>query len=374
MHVFIEKDRLAKALMRVNAAVESRSTVPVLMNVLLEAEGQTLTLSGTDLDIEVRSTAEARITEAGTITAPSRELFDIAKRAPDGAEIELRYAPSDDPRLIVRIGRSRWQLHVLPAGYFPVMSGITNAVSYSVLASALTRLIDKTRSAMSTEATRYCLCGAFLHCHTESDDNFLRMVATDGHRLNIADMPAPEGADRAPGVIVPSKTIRLMASVIDDHKGPVTIRVNESKFALDIGHTALTSKVIEGSFPDYMRTVPRDTGTTVLKLRSGALAKGIDAVGIVGTEKVRTTRFVINAEGLHLTAQSLDKGQADTTIEATLTGEPIELGFNAKYVTDLCSVIGDSDITLHITHPAAPVRVTDAADGGTTFILMPLGV
>jgi DNA polymerase-3 subunit beta len=374
MHILIEKDRLAKALMRVNAAVESRSTIPVLLNVLLEAEGNMLSLSGTDLDIEVRSTTEARVTQAGTITAPSRELFDIAKRAPDGSEIELSYESSEDPRLTVRVGRSKWRLHVLPAGDFPVMSGITNAVSYDILPSALARLIDKTRSAMSTEATRYYLCGAFLHCHTEGDDTFLRMVATDGNRLNLADTPAPEGAATAPGVIIPSKAIRLIDSIIDGHTTPVTVRVNESKFALDLGHTVMTSKIIDGSFPDYMRVVSKGRGDTVVKLRALALSKGLDAVGIVSAEKVRSTRWTIGDEGLHLTVNSLEKGQADAIVEATFEGAPIELGFNSKYVADMCSTVGDTAITCHITSPAAPMRVEDAADPNATFILMPLRV
>lgn len=374
MHILIEKDRLAKALTRVNAAVESRSTIPILLNVLLQAEGNTLTITGTDLDIEVRSTAEARVTKAGNITAASRELFDIAKRAPEGSEIELIYEASDDPRLTVKVGRSKWRLHVLPAADFPVMSGIRDAVSYDLLSSALERLIDKTRSAMSTEATRYYLNGAFLHHYVEDGESYLRMVATDGHRLNIADMPAPDGAPAAPGVIVPSKTIRLAASVIADHKANLTVRVNESKFALDLGHTILTSKVIDGAFPDYMRTVPQGKGTTVLKLRSGALSKGIDAVSIVSTEKARSTRFTIDEEGLRLSVSSMEKGQSESLIEATLEGEPIELGFNAKYVTDMCGVVGDTDLVCHITHAAGPVRVHDAADPGTAFILMPLRV
>jgi DNA polymerase-3 subunit beta len=207
MKLTIERAALLKALGHVQSVVERRNTIPILSNVLLSAERGTLTFSATDLDMEITDEAEARVEVPGQITAPAHTLYEIVRKLPDGAEVELSFA-GDDPRLQVSAGRSRFNLPVLPAGDFPVMSSEGLTARLVVDTVDLMRLIDKTRFAISTEETRYYLNGLYLHTVVENGITKLRAVATDGHRLALAEMLAPEGAVGAPGVIVPRKTVQ----------------------------------------------------------------------------------------------------------------------------------------------------------------------
>lgn len=215
MKLTIERQALIKALGHVQSVVERRNTIPILSNVLLSADKDGLALSATDLDMEIVDETPARIDTAGQITAPAHTLYEIVRKLPDGAEVELRFT-SEDPRLSIQAGRSRFNLPVLPAGDFPVMSSEGLSSRISVDTNDLIRLIDKTRFAISTEETRYYLNGLYLHVVVEGDQAKLRAVATDGHRLALAEMPAPDGAAGAPGVIVPRKTVQEVRRLLDD--------------------------------------------------------------------------------------------------------------------------------------------------------------
>ncbi|MBV9511405.1 MAG: DNA polymerase III subunit beta, partial [Caulobacteraceae bacterium] len=228
MQLTIERQALLKALGHVQSVVERRNTIPILSNVLLSADHEAMAFSATDLDMEIVDETPGRIDGKGQITAPAHTLYEIVRKLPEGAEVELRYT-GDDPRLQISAGRSRFNLPVLPAGDFPVMSseGLSNRITIDT--NDLIRLIDKTRFAISTEETRYYLNGLYLHTVVENGATKLRAVATDGHRLALAEMPAPDGAAGAPGVIVPRKTVQEARRLLEDAGENVEVQLSPAK-------------------------------------------------------------------------------------------------------------------------------------------------
>ena len=295
MQLTIERSALLKALGHVQSVVERRNTIPILSNVLLSAGRDRLAFAATDLDMEMVDEAEAQVQVEGQITAPAHTLYEIVRKLPEGAEVSLLYS-GDDPRLVVSAGRSRFNLPVLPAGDFPVMSTDSAGAAYVLPKEDLARLIDKTRFAVSTEETRYYLNGLYLHTVAEAGIPLLRAVATDGHRLALAETPAPEGAAGGPGVIVPRKTVDQVRRLLDDAGGAVEVTVSAQKIRFQMGEAALTSKVIDGAFPDYLRVIPRGNDKQA-DIDNSLFAKAVDRVATISAEKSRSVRMAIEPGG-----------------------------------------------------------------------------
>lgn len=372
MRLTIERTALLKALGHVQSVVERRNTIPILSNVLLAADKAALAFSATDLDMEIVDEAAADVQGAGQITAPAHTLYEIVRKLPEGADVELRYTP-DDPRLQVQAGRSKFNLPVLPAGDFPVMSqdGLSGRVGLD--ASDLIRLIDKTRFAISTEETRYYLNGLYLHTVNEGGQAKLRAVATDGHRLALAEMPAPEGCAGLPGVIVPRKTVQEARRLLDDAAEGVELQVSQAKVRLEFGGATLTSKVIDGSFPDYVRVIPRDN-SKVLIVDNQLFAQAVDRVATISAEKSRSVKLAIEPGKIVLTVRNMEAGQAVEEIEVDYDGDPFEIGFNARYLLDVTDQIQGENAEFRFADPASPTLVLDPADPGVQYVLMPLRV
>ena len=372
MKLTIERAALLKALGHVQSAVERRNTIPILSNVLLSAERGRLSFSATDLDMEIIDEAEARVEQAGQVTAPAHTLYEIVRKLPEGAEVTLAWT-GEDPRLSVSAGRSRFSLPVLPAGDFPVMSaeGLSGRVAVDV--NDLIRLIDRTRFAIYNEETRYYLNGLYLHTVTEGGVARLRAVATDGHRLALAEMPAPEGSAGSPGVIVPRKTIGEARRLLDDAGETVDLAVSPQKVRFDFGGAALTSKVIDGSFPDYARVIPRDNNR-VMMVDNRLFAQAVDRVATISAEKSRSVRMSIEAGRLTLTVRNMEAGQAVEELEIDYDGEAFELSFNARYLLDVTDQISAEQAEFRFGGPNDPALVLDPTDPDVRYVLMPLRV
>ena len=376
MKLTIERAALLKALGHVQSVVERRNTIPILSNVLLTAGQTGLAFSATDLDMEIIDETEARVEIAGQITAPAHTLYEIVRKLPEGAEVSLGFS-GDDPRLQVRAGRYKVNLPVLPAGDFPVMSpeGLSGRVAVDT--PGLMRLIDKTRFAISTEETRYYLTGIYLHTLVEDGRAILRAVATDGHRLALADMPAPEGAAGAPGVIVPRKTIGEARRLMEDAGEEVQVQLSPQKVRFDFGRAALTSKVIDGSFPDYTRVIPRENNR-VMMVDNALFAAAVDRVATISSEKSRSVKLAAEAGRIVLTVRNMETGQAVEELEVDYDGEPFEIGFNARYLMDVCDQIAGETAEFRFADRAGaaamldPVLVLDPTDSGVQYVLMPL--
>jgi DNA polymerase-3 subunit beta len=372
MQLTIERTALLKALGHVQSVVERRNTIPILSNVLLSAGHDGVSFSATDLDMEILDEADAVVNGQGQITAPAHTLYEIVRKLPDGADVELRYS-GDDPRLSVSAGRSRFALPVLPAGDFPVMSSESAGVRYTVMKEDLARLIDKTRFAISTEETRYYLNGLYLHTVVENGEARLRAVATDGHRLALAEMPAPEGAVGGPGVIIPRKTVDQVRRLLDDGAGPVDIQVSAAKVRFEFGRASLTSKVIDGSFPDYVRVIPKDNDK-LLSVDNGLFAAAVDRVATISAEKSRSVKLAVEPGRIVLTVRNMEAGQAVEEVEADYESEGFEIGFNARYLLDVAGQVKGENAHFRFADPASPTLVLDPVDPGVQYVLMPLRV
>ncbi len=389
MKLTIERAALLKALSHVQSVVERRNTIPILSNVLVSADGHGVSFSATDLDMEIVDEARGRVSGEGQITAPAHTLYEIVRKLPDGADVELKFA-GDDPRLSVTAGRSRFNLPVLPSGDFPQMSGDGLSGKIAVEADDLARLIDKTRFAISTEETRYYLNGLYVHTVSEGGVTKLRCVATDGHRLALAEMIAPEGAAGLPGVIVPRKTIAEARRLLDDAGELVELQISQAKVRFQFASSgkggpadegdeeprrgaALTSKVIDGAFPDYVRVIPRDNHR-IVKVDAKVFANAVDRVATISAEKSRSVKLAIETGKLTLTVRNMEAGQAVEELEIDYEGDPFEIGFNARYLMDVCGQIGADEMELRFADPASPTLVLDPGDAGVQYVLMPLRV
>ena len=373
MNLTIERAALLKALGHVQSVVERRNTIPILSNVLLSADRDAVSFSATDLDMEIVDDGMAQVDQPGQITAPAHTLYEIVRKLPDGADVQLTYS-GDDPRLQIKAGRSRFNLPVLPAGDFPVMSseGMDNRVSLDV--ADLMRLIDKTRFAISTEETRYYLNGLYLHTVVENGQTLLRAVATDGHRLALAEMPAPEGAVGLPGVIVPRKTIQEARRLLEDAGEEVELQISQAKVRFEFGRAAaLTSKVIDGSFPDYGRVIPKDN-QKVVTVDNALFAQAVDRVATISAEKSRSVKLAIEPGRMVLTVRNMEAGQGVEELEIDYDGDAFEIGFNARYLLDVAAQIEGEIAEFRFADPASPTLVLDPTDRGVQYVLMPLRV
>ena len=372
MQLTIERQALLKALGHVQSVVERRNTIPILSNVLLSAGRDKLSFAATDLDMEMVDEAEAMVNVEGQITAPAHTLYEIVRKLPEGAEVELTYN-SDDPRLTVAADRSRFNLPVLPAGDFPVMSAESAGARFTLMKEDLARLIDKTRFAVSTEETRYYLNGLYLHTVSEGGQALLRAVATDGHRLALAETPAPEGAAGGPGVIVPRKTVDQVRRLLDDGSGPVEVQVSAQKVRFEFGQASLTSKVIDGSFPDYVRVIPK-ANEKLAEIDNGLFAQAVDRGATISAEKSRSVKLAFDQDRVTLTVRNMEAGQAVEELEIGYSEEPFEIGFNARYLMDVAGQITGETARFLFADPASPTLVLDPADPGVQYVLMPLRV
>lgn len=372
MKLTIERAALLKALGHVQAVVERRNTIPILSNVLINANGQHMRLTATDLDTEIVEEAPAHVERSGVVTAPAHTLYEIARKLPEGADVTLQMA-GDDPRLQLSAGRSRFNLPALPAGDFPVMPTEDLATSFSLPGAALARLIDKTRFAISTEETRYYLNGIHLHAAERDGRKTLRAVATDGHRLALAEADLPAGAESMPGVIVPRKPIHELRRLLEDVDDEIRVQVSEGKIRFELGSAVLTSKLIDGTFPDYERVIPRGNDK-IMKVDRAPFAQAVDRVATISQEKSRSIKLTIADSTLVLAVNNPESGTASEELHADYSAPEIVIGFNARYLLDVAGQIGGDEAVFEFADSGSPTRVTDSGDPDAEYVLMPLRV
>ncbi len=370
MKLSIERSALLKALSHVQSVVEKRNTIPILSNVQIEAADGRLALTATDLDLAIVEETPADIEQAGATTVPAHVLHDIVRKLPEGADVELAL---EDQRLRLRAGRSRFTLACLPREDFPVMSVDELPHRFTFPAADLKRLIDKTRFAISTEETRYYLNGIYFHVTEGDGGEMLRAVATDGHRLARVERSAPEGAVGMAGVIVPRKTVLEIRKLIDEFDGEVEISLSDTKIRYGFDSAVVTSKLIDGTFPDYTRVIP--TGNDRRLVVSAAdFAEAVDRVATISSEKSRSVKLALEAERIVLTVNSPESGTATEEVAAAYEGEPMEIGFNARYLLDILDQIEGGEVELLLNDAASPTVMKDSEDDSALYVLMPMRV
>jgi len=294
------------------------------------------------------------------------------RKLPDGSEVELEAIP-DKAQLVLRAGRSRFTLACLPVEDFPVMSDGDLPHAFSLPAGDLKGLIDRTRFAISTEETRYYLNGIYLHATTADGAAVLRGVATDGHRLARVQLSLPEGAAKMPGVIVPRKTVGEIRKLLDEHDGAVEISLSETKIRFAVGPITLTSKLIDGTFPEYERVIPQNNDK-IMEVRCKEFAQAVDRVSTISTEKSRAIKLAMSKGALTLSATSPEAGSATEEIEVSYSAAPIEIGFNSRYLLDITEQMSGGDAQFAMADAGSPTIVRDVADASALYVLMPMRV
>jgi len=374
MKFSIDRSALLTALQHVHSVVERRNTIPILSNVLIEAKEDGVYLTATDMDIAVIEKIEldkSEVAQLGTVTTSAQMLYDIVRKLPGNIKVELLSEKND--RLGIKASSSSFALNCLPAEDFPSISQEDFKHSFNVEASELIRLLDKTSFAMSLEETRYYLNGIYLHAIKEDNIDKLRTVATDGHRLSRVDMNIPQGAESIPGVIIPRKTILEIRKILEDHTGNINLSISETKIKLSFNNVILTSKLLDGTFPDYSRVIP-EKNDKLISISNQLLSEAVDRVSTVSTDKTRAIKININKSGLVISATNPDKGSASEHVDVAYDGEEVEIGFNSKYVLDVARQIKGNEILIELSDSVSPTLVYDKDDKEVLFVLMPMRV
>ena len=375
MKATIERAKLLRCLSHVQSVVERRNTIPILSNVLIETSADGLVkIMATDLDLQVVEGLDAvSVDSEGATTVSAHLLFDIARKLPDGSQVSFETA---DNRMTLKAGRSRFQLPTLPRDDFPTIVEGDLPTSFEIPAKTLAELIDRTRFAISTEETRYYLNGIFLHVSDE-DTPVLKAAATDGHRLARFTLPRPAGAEGMPDVIVPRKAVGELRKLLEESlDGNVQVDLSASKIRFTLGGeggVVLTSKLIDGTFPDYSRVIP--TGNDkLLKLDPKSFYEGVDRVATIATERTRAVKMGLEPDKVTLSVTSPDNGTAAEEIAADYSSEGFEIGFNANYLKDILSQIDADTVELHLADAGAPTLIRQDDKSPALYVLMPMRV
>ena len=367
LHFVVEKTAFLKALAHCQGVVERRNTVPILAHVLLEAQESTLKITATDLEIAFVETLPAHIKTHGSTTVSAHLLFDVVRKLPEGAEIEFKTS-DDGISLNLRSGRSNYSFACLPAIDFPLMTTESLPCTFKIHGGELSRLIDKTRFSMSTEETRYYLNGICFH---GTSDGFLRAVATDGLRLAQAQVELPPEASTMPQVIISRKTIHEIRKLIDEVAEEATVSLSENQVRFVVGTSILISRLIEGKFPEYENVIPFGNDK-VLEVNAKAFAEAVDRISIMSTDKLRPVKMRVEGSTMTISAHSSETGSAVEELEVHYTGEPVDFGFNARFILDVTQQISDQHLQFLIGDETQAIIAKEATDNAALYVLIPM--
>jgi DNA polymerase-3 subunit beta len=370
MRITIERSNLLKSLNHVHRVVERRNTIPILSNVLIEATADgTLKLMATDLDLQINESVAAAVDTPGATTVSAHTLFDIARKLPEGSQVSLAAA---EGKLTIVAGRARFQLGTLPRDDFPVIAEGELPVSFELPAETLKQIIDKTRFAISTEETRYYLNGIFWHV-ADDGQPVLKAAATDGHRLARVTLPRPDGAEGMPDIIIPRKCVAELRKLLDEIDGSVGVSLSPSKIRFDLGQALLTSKLIDGTFPDYSRVIP--TGNDkILRIDPRSFEEGVDRVSTIATEKTRAVKMALDRDKITLSVTSPENGTAAEEVSGEYAAQGFEIGFNSRYLLDILGQIEGDSVEVHLADASAPTLIRENDKAPALYVLMPMRV
>ena len=372
MKFTIERATLLKTLSHVQSIVEKRNTIPVLSNVRIEAKEDGISFKATDMDTEITEIVDAKTIQVGATTAPAHMLYEIVRKLSDGSQVELTY-PDEKGQLTIASARSKFSLSTIAVEDFPVISGDKLPISFVMPKDELADVIDRTKFAVSTEETRYYLNGIYIHAKKEGSAAVLRIVATDGHRLACVESPLPKGAEDIQGVIIPRKTITEIRKLLDDNKvEDVTVELSENKVRFTMRDVTLTSKLIDGTYPDYERVIPTDNDKN-LELNVKELASAVDRISVVA-ERTRAIKMLTNSNKITITTSSPDLGSASEDLEATYENESLEIGYNFRYLLDILAEIKGENVRISFSDGSSPSVIHDTSDSSAIYVLMPMRV
>ena len=367
MKLTIDRMSLLRPLGHVQSVVERRNTIPILANVVLRAEEGELSLTATDMDMDIATEVGCSVMTSGTTTMSAHLLYDIARKLPDGAEVEIAV---NEGHAMVSAGRSSFRLPTLPVEDFPAISSNELPVNFSLTAADMRDLIDATRFAISTEETRYYLNGIYIH---KAESGELCAVATDGHRLAMTRQALPSGAGQMPSIILPRKAVSELRKLLDDFDGDVLIGLSETRAEFRFGVVRLTSKLIDGTFPDYTRVIPVGNDR-IMQVDVSAFSAAVDRVSTIASEKSRSVKMGLRSGVLTLSASNTDASSATEELEVSYDGPEMEIGFNARYLLDIAGQVNSDMVEFALADQGSPSLVRAPGDEASLFVLMPMRV
>lgn len=364
MEFVVNRELLLPALGKVTGVVERRQTLPILGNLHLLVQGDQVTVTGTDMDVEVKTVFSVAVNDPGEITIPARKLIDICRNLGDNSEIRLRIR---DDRCVITSGRSRFSLGILPATDFPFMEPVQDGFRFAIGESVLKRILEKTAFAMAQQDVRYYLNGLLIEFATAT----LTAVATDGHRLAKYQSKTAIGIDASRQVIVPGKTITELRRQLGNSDEEVSVSLGEKWFQVIVGHMTMTSKIVDGRYPEYERVIPRELRNEA-SLNKDDLKRALSRTAILSNEKYRGVRLTFLPGTLKLLAHNPEQEEAEEEIELNYSGEQISIGFNVAYLMDVLSAIdgGEVQVCFQDGNSSSIWRGQGAA--AETYVVMPM--
>lgn len=364
MKLKIQREDLLNPLQQIIGAVEKRQTMPALSNVLLKAGNDSVSLTATDLEIELQATVAMMCDEVGEITVPARKLLDICKALPADSPIHFSV---DKEKALVKSGRSRFSLATLPAADFPALDEIESQFSFSIAQNTLRELIDRTSFAMAQQDVRYYLNGLLFEVSSQK----IRTVATDGHRLAYAEKDVENNVNDVKQVILPRKGVLELLRLLGDKDDTVTLTLANNHLQVELDATRFTSKLIDGRFPDYNRVMP-ETGDNLMTANRDLLKQALVRASILSNEKYRGIRLILKENLLKLEAQNPDQEEADVELEVEYSGEEIEIGFNVTYMLDVMNVSSSDMVQLSIRDSNSSCLMTYPDKDDCKYVIMPM--
>lgn len=364
MELKIERELLLKPLQQVIGVVERRQTLPILGNVLLKTTDNELSITATDLEIEMVSRIALQNSDMGETTLPARKFIDICKALPTDAELTIKL---EGDRAVLRSGKSRFVLSTLPASEFPNIDAFEFNVEFEIPQQQLKRLIDKTHFAMAQQDVRYYLNGLLF----EISEAMIRVVATDGHRLALSDAEVETGVSEVQQVIVPRKAVMELGRLLENSEAPVTVQLGSNHMRLVTGELSFITKLIDGRFPDYQRVVPQGGDKIVIADRH-VIHQALSRASILSNEKYRSVRFTLSSGSLQVMANNPEQEEAEEEIAVDYDGPGLEIGFNASYLLEALSVIDSDQVQLELTDQNSCCLVRSPASEASRYVVMPM--
>jgi DNA polymerase-3 subunit beta len=357
-----ERENILAALQAAIGVVERRQTMPILANVLLSAKDNRLSVTATDLEVELLAQAEIKSAADGAITVPGRKLLDICRSLPDQARITVAV---DGDRIQLRAGKSRFTLTTLPAAEFPVVDEINTQQTLDIPQADLKRLLDKTHFSMAQQDVRYYLNGMLL----ETDGKMLRTVATDGHRLALCEMALPTKG-KGQQIIIPRKGVLELHRLLGN-EGAVTLTIGTNHIRAQIADIRFTSKLIDGRFPEYSRVIPANPPRIVLADRD-VLRGALQRTAILSNEKYRGIRLALKGGSMTIQAHNPEQEEAEEEIEVKYDSEDLEVGFNVNYLLDAIAAVEGAEVEVGLTDGNSSCLIRAPGSNSSRYVVMPM--
>ena len=367
----IVRSNFFKTLSHLQGIVDKKNSLPILSNILIEAKDNELTLSSTDMDISIIEKINCNVLEDGSTTINSQILYDIVRKIDENSEIEI--ISNDGKLLTLRADGSRFSLACLPKEDFPIIDQDKSGNTIKINSKIIFKLIDKTKFAISNEETRYFLNGLYFNITKDQSNSVLTLVGTDGHRLAKFSHNIEDSIDQVSGVIIPKKTIYELCKLLSEIDKDIYISISSNKIVFNIDNIIFISKLIDGSFPDYKRVIPKDN-SNILKINREILLSAVDRVSTVVNEKSPVIKFKLLENILNLNTINNESSTASEDLQISYTGEKIEIGFNSKYIMDIVNNLEDEEISINLKDNTSPIIALENSNSNLVYVLMPMRV